>query len=219
MTGSIFTPPYGHILLTNGRITEYTATISRDEYPTWTATVTGGDLPEAGHVFSGLSYARMCDEIMDWLEWHFDGEVTFTITDDEVGLAKDDDYSDELANDEESDSAGDGLGEGFEVCHAYRFPRQVNDALERYWRARKQRADHEIGGAVVDVRNGLRATPEDMARLLCMSLDDVLLTIESEEWRRAGRTEEDWQYFQDHRKEWHDQDIREHCEQCRGSEG
>lgn len=188
---------FGGRWVTGCRITEYTALISRDEYPTWTATVTGSDLPEAGHAFSSMSYARMCDEIQDWLEWHYDGEATFPL--DELELPADND-GDEVAEHDDADADGDGPV-GFAIGEACRFPQRVNSALERFWQAGMHGAEEQRGQAVADIRNGLLATAEDLARMLHMSPEDVRRAVERDEWRRAGLSEESWQHYQQHRHE------------------
>jgi hypothetical protein len=145
-----------------------------------------------------MSYARMCVEIQDWLDWHYDGEVTFRL--DEVELPADDDAGEELAEHDEADADGDVPG-GFEVREAYRFPPQVNGAMERFWQAGLQGAEEQRGQAVADISNGLLATAEDLARMLHMSPEEVSRAVERDEWRRAGRSEESWQHYQQHRRE------------------
>jgi hypothetical protein len=155
MPHSIFNP--GGVGGIGPRITRYRAVITRD-YPSWTATVTGGDIPEPGHVVSSLSYVRLCDEIRDWLEWHYDHlpEHRPVPSDNELADGDNDDL---------------GAGEGFEIRNDWRFAEPVAAAQERYWAARKAQAQarHEISQAVLDIHDGLRANDEDVAGLLLMS--------------------------------------------------
>jgi hypothetical protein len=154
VTGSIFNP--GGVGATGPRMTDYHAAITRD-YPTWTATITGGGIPEPGHVITSLSYARLCDEMQDWLEWHYDHEPA---------LGDDGQACDDSADDED-----DGAGEGFQILNNFGFSQPVSDAQERYWQAQQQLAQsHAImRQAVWDIYEGLIASAEDLARLLCIS--------------------------------------------------
>jgi hypothetical protein len=178
-------------------------TFSRDEYPTWTATITGGDLPETGHVISSLSYARLGDEVRAWLRWQGDGAVTFTM-DGSWPEAVEDDDEDDLAK-----AAAEYNGwAGVRVDYSYRFPPPVSDALERYWHARKQHTTDTQ--AVAEIFWRLLAHAEDVAAMLYMTPEAVRDSVQRDGFRRAGRPEEDWQYWQEHRAEWRDQFIREH---------
>jgi len=80
-------------------MTDYHAAITR-EYPNWAAAITGGGIPEPGHVITSLSYARSCDEIQDWLEWHHDHEPAHSVGADDSA-------------DDEDEAEDDGAGEGF----------------------------------------------------------------------------------------------------------
>jgi hypothetical protein len=139
------------------RITRHQAVITRD-YPSWTATVTGGDITEPGHVISSLSYARLCDEVQDWLDMHYDHLPEHRPAPGDNELA-----------DEDNDDLG--AGEGFEIRNDWRFPEPVAAAQDRYRAARKAQAQarHEISRAVFDIHEGLRAGDEDVAELLHMS--------------------------------------------------
>jgi hypothetical protein len=196
VTGSIISAP-------GARMTNYTATFSRDEYPTWTATITGAGLPEAGHVISSLSYARLCDEVGDWVRWHFDGAPTFSVDGSWPETVEDDDEDDLAKAAEET-----GGMVGWHIHSSYRFPPPVSDALERYWQARRQHTTDTR--AVADILHGLVAHPKDVAAMLNITPEEVRNSREREEFRRAGRSEEDWQYWQEHREEWRNQFIQEH---------
>jgi len=178
MTGSIYNP--GGVGAIGPRMTDYHADITRG-YPHWAATITGGGIPEPGHVITSLSYARLCDEIQDWLEWHYDHEATLS----------DDDQADD-----EDEAEHDGAGEGFRILSDYRFPEPARDAHERYWQTRQQLAKSRatMRQAVWDIYDALNASPEDLARLLCMSPRKVWRIIEDHERelairdRREGRS-------------------------------
>jgi hypothetical protein len=171
----------------DSRITAYTAVITRD-YPHWTATLTGGDLPEPGHVMTSFSYARLCDEAWDWLCWHLGddgglrpGEFAYIAGPDYDPLNEDlDEQDDELDDDTEDDEGDDESGpSGFSLNVDHAFQQSVMDALERYWAARKAESQAELQARddmsepVCIVADQLRVKPADMARMLAMGEAEV----------------------------------------------
>lgn len=173
MTRSIFNP--GGVGAVGPRMTDYHAAITRDD-PRWAATITGSGIPEPGHVITSLSSARLCDEIQDWLEWHYNREPALS----------DDDQADE---EDENEAEDDGAGEGFQILNDYRFPQPASDAHERYWQTRQQLAKSRatMRQAVWDIYDALNASPEDLARLLCMSPRKVWRIIEDHQRELAIR--------------------------------
>jgi len=119
---------------------------------------------------------RSCDEIQDWLEWHYDHEPAHS------------NGADDSADDKD-EAEDDGAGEGFRINNDYRFPQSVSDAQERYWRTQQQLAKSRatMRQAVWDIHDGLNASAEDLARLLCMSPWKVRRIIEDHERERAIR--------------------------------
>jgi hypothetical protein len=101
--------PAGFVFSGGGaRIVNYCAVVTR-EFPLWTATLTGGGIPESGQVLTSLSYARPLGDVDDWLEWNEWGELNGWVRDPAL-------YNDEHAADgvEAISEDGDG-GEGWSL--------------------------------------------------------------------------------------------------------
>jgi hypothetical protein len=188
------------------RITYYRAVVTR-EFPLWTATLTGGGIPESGQVLTSLSYARLEGDVSDWLEWNEWGELNGWVRDPPSYDQVDGDDDDETADGE------DGGGEGWSLTYDCRWPPDVNDALQRYWAATKtidqtsatiEETSAALGEMLCTIHDGLQAGKADVAALVCLPADEAEEIIsaygELEYYRKAGRTMEDWRASREQRK-------------------
>jgi hypothetical protein len=143
------------------RMVDYHGVVTR-EFPLWKVTLTGGDLPESGHRMTSMSYARLVDDIDDWVEWHEVGE--------HGGWIDPERYEAEEAGDD-----GGGGGEGFSIGLDCRWPDAVKDAERRYWAARKamQEARAEMTEPIVTIAHELQAEDMDVARIVHMPVRKV----------------------------------------------
>jgi len=144
-------------------IINYRGVVTR-EFPLWKLTLTGGDLPESGHVMTSMSYARLMGDMTDWLHWHQFG------TTPSYGSPGDDDLDDDA-----EDESADGDGEGFGVTLDCRWPQAVKDAQQRYWAAQKamEQARDAMGEPVCTMADELQAEHEDLARILGLAVEEV----------------------------------------------
>ena len=201
----------------DSRITLYTAVITRD-YPHWTATITGGDLPEPGHIMTSFSYARLCDEAWDWLSWHLGddgglrpGEFAYIAGPDYNPLSDDlDEQDDELDDDkdDDDDEADDESGpSGFSLDFDHAFSQDIMDALERYWAARKAESQAELHARddmsepVCIIADQLRVKPADMARMLGMEEAEVQRILDQHD--RELLEAEQRRYLEARGIDWH----------------
>jgi hypothetical protein len=180
------------------RVINYDAVVTR-EFPEWKVILTGGGIPEPGQTLTSLSYARLQGDVSDWLEWYEWGELNGWVRDP-------DQYDHEVEHADEDDG-----GAGWSVRYDCLWPHEVNDALERYWTARK-RIDEAggtteeiiaaIGEPLCTICNVLRAGDSDVAAIVCRPVDDVaeiLMTYRGREaFLREGLTFEDWQASYEH---------------------
>ena len=138
-------------------IVDYHDAVTR-EFPFWKVSITGGDLPESGHVLASMSYARLEAEAMDWLEWHqigehhgFIGPDRYDEYEDAVSQEFDDDdrIPDGAMDESEVNDGEVGPGEGFSFDFDFLWPEDVTEARERYQAAREryQAAQDAIKGA------------------------------------------------------------------------
>jgi hypothetical protein len=123
-------------------IDDYHGAVAR-EFPFWKVTITGGDLPEPGHILTSMSYARLEAEAMDWIEWHQIGEHHGFVDPDryhdsgdaftqEFGDDHDDDHLPDSAIDDSELHDGEWQGAGFSFDFDYDWPDEVTRARERY---------------------------------------------------------------------------------------
>ncbi len=196
-------------------ILHYHGAVTR-EFPSWTVTITGGDLPASGHILTSLSYARLAAEATDWIEWHQMDECHgFTDRDryDEYreaftqafGHHHDDDCLPDRAigNSELRDH---GQGEGFTFVFDYDWPEGVTQALERYWAARDVMEDGReaaedakatLGEPLCTIADVLRVGHADVGHIVDLPAEDVEQLMDRhrqlEYLRRAGLTLADWE--------------------------
>ncbi len=144
-------------------IIRYQGVVTR-EYPLWKLTLTGGDLPEAGHVMTSMSYDRLMGDMDDWLHWHQFGAMP---TYDWPGES-------DLAVDAEQGFEG-GYGEGYTVTFDCRWPEAVRRAEERFWAARKalEQARAALGEPIRAIADGLQAEDEDVAQIVHLPVKKV----------------------------------------------
>ncbi len=175
-------------------IIKYQAVVTR-EFPLWNLTVTGGDLPESGHVMASMSYARLVGDMNDWLHCHQFGTPSST-----YGWSDpDDDRYDEDFQEEDDD---DGHQEaevgaaGFGVTFDHRWPQAAKDALDRYWAAKK--AMNEAREAMIEpistLAHELQAEEQDVAQLIFMptrKVRQIILRHNRREIERLAREERD----------------------------
>jgi hypothetical protein len=140
----------------SGGVINYRGVVTR-EFPLWKLTLTGGDLPESGHVMTNMSYGRLQGDMNDWLHWHQFGAT------ETYGWPGDDDL-----DDGSEDEAEDEGGEGYSVTFDCRWPEAVKDAEARYWAARKalEQARAALGEPICAIADALQAEAEDVARIL-----------------------------------------------------
>jgi hypothetical protein len=200
-------------------IVDYHGAVTR-EFPSWKVTITGGDLPESGHILTSMSYARLEAEAMDWIEWHQIGEHHgFTDPDryDEYEDAftqefgdddpDDDDRLPDGAMDESDFNDGDvGLGEGFSFDFDFPWPEEVAQARERYQAAQDamkeareatEEAQAAVGEPLCAIAGVLMIGEADVGHIVGLPADEVLEFMirhrQLEGLRQAGRTVEDWE--------------------------
>lgn len=182
-------PPPG---LPGPRVINYRAVVTR-ELPLWKLTLTGGDLPESGHVMTSMSYVRLQGDVRDWLDWNERGELN--------GWVRDLLYDDG----DDEDGSGDGCGEGWSLTYDCRWPQEVKDALERYWAARKtideasatiEETSAALGEPLCRIHEGLQAGEADVAALVFLPVEEaehIMFAYRSrEDFLRAGHTLEYW---------------------------
>jgi hypothetical protein len=146
---------------------KYRAAITR-EYPFWIAVLTGGDMPEAGHVMTSLSLARLRADIDDWLTWHHgmdDFTPAYDVDEDDLD---EDAYHYVPGDENDDDDPEPELGFGWGVTWDYAFPQAAKDASERYWEAMKalRPAWDTLCQAVWTIHGELKASPADIGRYL-----------------------------------------------------
>jgi hypothetical protein len=178
MARSIFNP--GGLPAAGDGVTNYQAVVTR-ELPLWKVTLTGGDLPESGHVMTSMSYARLQDDVQDWLEWRWDHNGA---TPHYGPVAPD--------QDEGASVGGSADGEGFNVSYDLHWSPAAKDAERRYWAARKVMAEARAAmtESIVTIRRELRADAEDVARIVSMparKVHRIMLLHEREEAARMFR--------------------------------
>lgn len=144
-------------------IITYQGVVTR-EYPLWKLTLTGGDLPESGHVMTSMSYDRLMGDMDDWLHWHRFGAMPT------YGWPGDDDLDDDA-----EEGSQDGDGEGYTVTFDCRWPQAVKHAEERFWAARKalEQARAALGEPICTIADGLQAEDEDVARIVDLPVKKV----------------------------------------------
>jgi hypothetical protein len=194
-------------------IADYHGAVTR-EFPSWKVTITGGDLPEPGHVLTSMSYARLEAEAMDWIEWHQIGEHHGFV--DPLGYNEyEDAFSQEFGDERLPDHAIDdrefndgdaGQGEGFSFDFDYDWPEEVTQARERYRAAQDamknvekvaEEAKAALGEPLCAIAEILMISEADVGHIVGLPADDVLQLMlrhrQLEDLRHAGLTLEDWQ--------------------------
>jgi len=182
------------------RMIDYRAVVTRG-FPEWKATLTGGGIPEPGQVLTSLSYVRLQGDVSDWLEWNEWGELNGWVRDPDTyhGRRKEDDTE-------------DGCGEGWSVTYDYRWPQEVNYALQRY-RAARDAIDETgtttevtisaIGEPLCTVAEELQAGAADVAALVFLAVEQVEQIImeyrTQADFLARGRTLEDWRAWREYR--------------------
>lgn len=185
-------------------VIRYQGVVTR-EFPLWRLTLTGGDLPESGHVMTSMSYARLVGDMNDWLHWHQFGTPSSTygwpepaFDDDEY--ADDDAYEchyddedneyDELEDDDQAELGG----AGYSVTFDCRWPTAAKDALERYWAAKN--AMNEAREAMIEpictLADELQAEKQDVARMVFLptrTVERIILRHNQREHERLTRAE------------------------------
>jgi hypothetical protein len=187
------------------------------EFPFWTVTITGGDLPAAGHMLTSMSYARLDAEATDWIEWHQLGECHgFTDADRyseyrdasnrEFGGDHDDDCLPDGAIDDGEVSVRDGQGVGFTFVFDYDWPAEVVQARERYWAAQDaikddreatEEANATLGEPLCTIAEVLMVGEAHVGHIVGLPAEDVEQLMDRhhqlEYLRYSGLTLEDWE--------------------------
>ena len=164
-------------------MTSYHAVVTR-EFPFWKLTLTGGDLPESGHVMTSMSFVRLEGDMHDWLHWHHYGATpTYWPVEDDL-------------NAEDDTESGGGDATGFGTTCDCRWPKAAKDALERYFAARKtlEQARHALGEPICTIADELEAEEEDVARLVGLPVEEVMQIMlrhrKQEDWRERREQRE-----------------------------
>jgi hypothetical protein len=187
-------------------VIRYQGVVTR-EFPLWKLTLTGGDLPEAGHVMTSMSYARLLGDMNDWLHWRQFGTPSSTYGWPEPSF-DDDEYGDEDAyecryGDQDADYDYDDLededqaelgGSGYGVTFDCRWPQPAKDALERYWAAKKAMDDarEAMTEPICTLADELQAEERDVARIVFMptrKVRQIILRHNQREHERLAREE------------------------------
>jgi hypothetical protein len=161
------------------------------EFPFWRVTITGGDLPETGHILTSMSYARLEAEAMDWIEWHQIGEHHGFVDPHRYGEYEDafgqefgdERLADRAIDDSEFDGGDVGQGEGFSFDFDYGWPEEVMQALERYRVAQDamknvekvaEEAEVALGEPLCTIAEILMIGEADVGHIVGLPADDVL---------------------------------------------
>jgi hypothetical protein len=198
--------PKKYVWFSGPGITHYHAAVTH-EFPYWTATITGGDLPESGHVLTSMSYARLYAEGWDFVEWHrirehhgwcdparheeFEAKYAQALRDAE-GLPDDG---------EEGISGRDGTGEGFSYDFDFPWPEEVTEAKERFRAAQQaikdapevtREAEAALGEPLEVIRNVLMVGDADVGYIVGLQAEEVRRLLMHyrlmEDLRNAGLT-------------------------------
>jgi hypothetical protein len=198
-------------------IVDYHGAVTR-EFPFWKVTITGGDLPESGHLLTSMSYARLEAEAMDWIEWHQIGEH-HGFTDPDRYHDSGDAFTQEFGHDHDDDDRlpdraiddselhdGEWQGVGFSFDFDYDWPEEVTQARECYQAAQAaidddREATEEVkatlGEPLCAIAAVLMVGEADVGHIVGLPADDVLPLMirhrQLEHLRDAGITLEDWE--------------------------
>jgi hypothetical protein len=208
--------PNKHVWFSGPGITRYHCAVTH-KFPYWRATITGGDLPESGHVLTSMSYARLYAEGRDFIEWHEMGEHHGWVDRSRHGeyeeyermlSLSDEEFRQEFGDVDEVDLGGGGGKKGFSLVFDFPWPEEVTEAKQRFRAAQQAikdaaevtpEAEAALGEPLEVIRDALMVGDADVGYIVGLPAEEVERLLMHyrlmEDLREAGLT---WEQHEQH---------------------